>query len=1063
MPQAAQQLASNPAHSAWVSASAGTGKTKVLTDRILRLLLSGVSPRQILCLTFTKAAAAEMVLRLQQRLKKWASLKEVALQQELTDLMDQPPSDEMLLLARRLFALLLESKEPLAIQTIHSFCHRLLKRFPLEAGIAPGAEIMEEYQASAMLRQALTRFLDQESPAREAFHRISARFYEQGLYELLSALLAKQMHLEEGSLAVWRQNYAKLLEIDPNVDVDTLLSQGFSAVPGLEQSVEVLRQGGTTDQTRAEQIAAWFSVDEIEKPQQWPLYLKAFFTEKNEPRAKLITKKLAERFPQIEQLLYQEQQRLSVILEQLSRHEMAEISLALLQVSQAVFTHYQALKKAHNLLDYHDSISYARNLLSQHDLSEWVLYKLDGGIDHLLVDEAQDTSPAQWHIIELLSQEFFAGDSAKTGARSLFVVGDYKQSIFSFQGADPAMFQAMQHYFGEKSHHAAHPWQDVSLSHSFRSAEPVLELVDRIFTQKGIMEQTGIIEPAKHQIHRIEAPGLVELWPLKEAEENQQLDPWPIPTENHRVSSAESQLACDIASVIASWLEEKRILPAKGRPVEPGDILVLVRKRSDFLTHLVSELKQRHIPVAGLDRLVLQDHIAVMDLIALASWALLPQDDYSLACVLKSPLCGISEEALFYLCHGRGECSLWQRLAEDSTQKTHYDFLANVLEESKCRTPHAFFSYVLIAAGASQRFMQRLGVEVKEILDEFLSLLLVFEAKEPLSLQHFMHWFEHASFEVKRESNTLQNQLRLMTVHGAKGLQAPIVILPDTTSLPTEKLPLLWHEEAALPLWYSKLSYPNTILEKLKQTRKEQSYSEYLRLLYVALTRAEDELYITGACGSRGAEEKSWYRLIEAAMETPLIEKHVALTEVLPQDTAETMAPPPSYLTTKLKDQPIATITKTAELPSQAQQYGTLVHQLLYYLPQLPEDVRQEKAQYWAKGNAAAAAEALQVIAAYPTFFGQNSRGELPVKGIVNGQVITGQIDRVVIEEKDIYIIDFKTDRTITDPPPSAYIEQLNRYRELLSQIYTKHHIHTAVLWTKEARLVINLTSEVIM
>ena len=816
----AQQRASNPAASVWVGASAGTGKTKVLTDRVLRLLLGGTAPERLLCLTFTRAAAAEMALRIARELARWTVADDEALAGALAALTGARPGQETLDLARRLFATVLDVPDGLKIQTIHAFCQSLLRRFPLEAGVAPNFQIADERMSTELLGTARARLLGAARPGAAgplapALAAMTAVVGEEGFGTLLATLSRERERFAallaghggiEGAVAALRDRLGVGAGVSAGgVLADAGVEDAFDRA-ALAHAARTLAEGSMTDQRRALRIETWLDADHAQRAAGFAAYRRAFYSQKDEPLQRLITTKLGDAHPEAADALGAEQARLGAVTERWNAARVAESSAALIEVAARHLSLYDDEKARHAVLDYGDQIAISRGLLGRAGIAPWVLYKLDGGLDHLLIDEAQDTSPAQWAVIAALADEFFAGEGARMAPRTLFAVGDEKQSIFSFQGADAHALAAAHRRFRQRAGAAGRPWESLPLAESFRSTAAVLGAVDAVFARPAA--RAGVAEeetPIRHTVHRRGAAGRVELWPPLAPEPKEAPAPWALPLAREAADDPAARLAALIAERVRAWTQAPAAaggdawLEARGRPIRAGDVLVLVRRRGPFVDHLLRAFKARAVPVAGIDRMVLTEQLAVMDLIALGAFCLLPGDDLTLAVVLKSPLVELDDDALFALAHGRGGASLWATLARRRGESPSFDgayrMLASLLAAADTMAPFAFYSEVLGARGGRAALLGRLGPESGDAVEEFLALALAYGRTHPPSLQGFLHWVQDGRAEVARDFEQGRDEVRIMTVHGAKGLEAPVVFLPDTMRKPHAREPLVWLEE----------------------------------------------------------------------------------------------------------------------------------------------------------------------------------------------------------------------------------------------------------------------------
>ncbi len=750
----AQRSATNPASSAWVAASAGSGKTKVLTDRVLRLLLDGTAPQHILCLTFTKAAAAEMSVRIAEQLEKWTSQSDKELNKSLLELIGRGASDEMRRRARQLFARVLDAPGGMKIQTIHAFCQSVLKRFPLEAGIAPHFQVLDERSAAELFVDAREEILgrargDGEAGLGAALRQVTRHVNETDFVALMQDLAKKRSRLLEltGSpeqLAETIRRLNRRLEVGDTETAESLISAACRDnsfdVALLRRAADALSMGGKADSAKSDRMASWLAADETSRAQSLAEYAKAYLTGAKQLFATAATKAVVTAWPEIVTVLQDEGRRLQALFVRCNAITLARATAGLLQMAGAMIAAYEQRKILRAMLDYEDLIMGMVKLLSREGVAPWVLYKLDGGLDHILIDEAQDTSPEQWQVVAAIAAEFFAGEGASEQQRTIFAVGDEKQSIFSFQGADPLEFAKMRQHFDQRIRAAKQALQTVPLNISFRSAQPVLEAVNGVFgaetARYGVV--TGGAWP-EHETSRDGQAGLVELWPPVAPAEGEEPAPWELPLEPRPGDSPRQRLALYIAAFIADLIGRSEKLDSHNRAVTAGDFLVLVRRRNAFVDELIRALKARSVAVAGIDRLVLTEHIAVMDLMALGQFLLLPGDDLTLATVLKSPLLNFTEEALFDLAYERGGQSLWSVLSARAGERADFAaahrYLSDLLARVDFARPFDLFADLLSRGGGRKALQARLGFEALDPIDEFLALALAYEREHVPSLQ----------------------------------------------------------------------------------------------------------------------------------------------------------------------------------------------------------------------------------------------------------------------------------------------------------------------------------------
>jgi ATP-dependent helicase/nuclease subunit A len=1124
---AAQRQALAPAVSVWVAASAGTGKTKVLTDRLLALMLDGTDPARILCLTFTRAAAAEMANRVNQRLARWTTLPPGALREELVALTGRLPAEGEIARARQLFARVLDTPGGAKIATIHAFCQSLLRRFPLEAGVPPEFAVLDERSAAEALAEAAETVIAAARAGRapslaEALGLVARYAAEERFAELMAALASEREKLRTalagGEAALDRRLCAALgvaLGATPESLADDFCATGAGDEAGLRAAAAALAAGSPADRERGALIARWCEAA-AGRRDLFDDYIAAFLTDEGDIRDTLITKAAAAKAAPDDPraTLAAEGERLLHFTASRAGAALVAASGALIRLGNAVLDAYEQRKRRQGLLDYDDLVLRASELLRRPGVAPWVLFKLDGGLDHILIDEAQDTNPEQWSIVAALAEEFFAGDGVRDNVRTVFAVGDAKQSIYSFQRADPRAFAAMRRHFQQRVVAAQQDWRVVPLEISFRAAEPLLQAVDAVYRQPAAADGVTLDGIAiRHIASRSGAAGIVELWPPVLPEADDPSDAAEFAVSGRRAAEPRTRLARAIAATIAGWLAAGERLDARGRPLRPGDVMVLVRRRNAFVGDLIRALKQRDVPVAGADRLVMTEQLAVQDLLALGRFLLLPEDDLTLATVLKGPLFGMSEEDLFRLAYGRGEQRLWHRLRRMAREYPAMRQAAERLTELRARAdfvpPFELYAEILGAGGGRRAMLERLGAEAADPIEEFLALALAYEREHVPSLQGFLHWLASGEIEVKRDFGERQrDELRILTVHGAKGLEAPVVFLPDTMQLPDRKAQLLWSETEGLPLWCPRKELAAPFYAAERDALRRRQLQEYRRLLYVALTRAQDRLYVCGWQTRNPAKETAcWHELCRAGWSglaapmpfdsRPLIgERDGWCGEALRLTSPQTALPatdrppaggrrsgplpawveappppepdPPKPLVPSRPSGPEpATLSPLASAGRDRFKRGLLVHRLLQSLPDLPEAERAATAQRFlalpvhgldAEQQAEICRETLDVLEepAFAALWGAEAQAEVSVVGLIGEHAVSGQIDRLVVTAERVLIVDYKTLRpppASEDEIPALYLRQLASYRAALSRIYPDRTVECALLWTEGPRL----------
>lgn len=1096
-----QNKAANPRTSVWVEASAGTGKTKVLSDRVLRLFLDGISPSQILCLTYTKAAAVEMNDRISFKLAKWSVMDEQNLAAELESLTGTTCSLELINRARTMFALTLDVAGGLKNQTIHSFCQEILKRFPLEAGIPPYFEIMDDRTSREILAKVSRELIlsiekNPNSAMAQAVSFLTTKKRELKFSELMDDIIKNRAKIftvlsQFADIESFLQKLQSCLQLSQICSEKQAIQQ-FSASLNrdlLQKLADVLAQSAKTDVNRALILNTVAKQDD--ESFSYSDY-KSIFLSQNKVKAKLAYNAAINIMPNIVELMSSLAQDVVDFEDYLQRLRLYESTRAVMTVAGELTEAYATYKRCNARLDYEDLIMLTVRLLQDRSVADWILYKLDSSISHILIDEAQDTSPYQWEIIRALSDDFFAGNGQSSRPRTVFAVGDRKQSIYSFQGADPKEFDQMCRYFSQKTDN----FSKIRLDVSFRSTEAVLQTVNALFAMQEA--QSGVVvdnEKVNHLPYRVGQGGKVEIWPLVEAQKDDGDDIWYPPVEHSTKITSSLRLAQQIALKIKSIVENGEILESKNRPLHYGDFMVLVQRRNSFIEDFVRECKKVGVAITGVDKIKLLEQIAVEDMLSLGRFLLLPEDDLSLAEVLKSPLFGLDDDDLFTLCYNRSG-SLWQSLCRNEKYAKITNILQKLLDRVDYARPFELFNYVLTALNGRKNFSARLGAEAEDAIDEFMNLALSFEREHIPDLQSFIQWICADKAEVKRElEQSGIDAVRLMTVHGSKGLQAPVVILPDTTRIANVKREagFLWDDDGMAYFPLEAGAYDancNRIYEK----KRERAFDEYRRLLYVALTRAEDCLYICGYKQSKDISADSWYNLCLKTLQQCGVEAKngnicfsspqlVNVEQKKQEELAVVNHEEPLWLQQEaLPETPLA----KPYMPSHAEdeddlpassplldnggyfRRGLLIHRILQLL-----DISANKIEvanfvkmYIAK-NAPDIdkSSSLQIeneilrLFDNPQFsfiFGKNSYAEVPIAGEIDGRIVSGQIDRLYVGEDKIIIVDFKTNRPPAknaDSVAPLYRRQLSAYKNLIEKIYCNKPVETYILWTNNANL----------
>jgi ATP-dependent helicase/nuclease subunit A len=1127
--EAEQLSASAPGDHAALSASAGTGKTHVLTARVLRLLLAGVDPSSILCLTFTKAGAAEMADRIHRRLAYWVRLKEAELASELRAL-GEDYRPEARARARRLFARVLDSAGGgLRIQTIHAFAQGLLAAFPAEAGLVPGFRPLEGREEQLLARQTLAEMLVRAEEGKDG--GLSRDPGPHQSTTLMGDIQALSHRLGEGGAEAFVRRCARapdaMTSLGPPELVEDRLRRAFGLPLGdIDEAIAGECCDGIFDVGALRRIGLlnnqWGTKGGLERAslcEQWasagPAERAGLLDKLHGVWAKAdgeIRSFAKGQAPQDEHYIELATSAFECCSRLLRMRKLAALTACLaagLRSGQAYSEAWTAAKRAHAVLDFDDLIRLAERLLMTAGMGEWVRFKLDQNTDHILVDEAQDSNEAQWNIVRALTLEYFAGEGATGRHRTLFTVGDYKQAIFGFQGTDPASFELARAWFARQAESVGRDFLDLSVDLSFRSSPPILAAVDRLIEDLGF-EALGLPRaPSPHQAHHIGRPGSVTLW-LPHSEDNDGAAGEESGEEGW-VSETVRDYARRLAARIAAWIRNPFMLGegSKRRPVRPEDILVLVRRRGDLASLIVARLHAEGVPVAGIDRLALSAPLAVKDLLAAARFAIQPLDDLNLAALLVSPIFGWTQDELFAASFRR-EGPLWLNIrgeklrfeANPQLPTTTLHGLRELLGMADYATPHAFFETILSGTLRGRRkLLERLGNEARDPIEELLSSALDFESNPAPSLQRFLDWFARGEVEIVRDPSAPLDAVRVMTVHGSKGLQSPVVILADACADPDRRgggpqanfATLSLPDGPAIPIFRPRKDELAEPIASQLAALDRREREEHWRLLYVALTRAEERLYIGGALGPadrKGPPQSSWWTALDSALlglgadwqddphwgRARIFGDPEYFTKAAPRPIhperplpdwirrpAPAEARPPRPLAPSALGEDHVSDPPPSPGMRAAAQRGRLLHALFERLPEVPREERAARAERWLERSAGIddpelrrglVADACRLIAdpAHSELFGPGALAEAPIAAVVGeGVVVSGSVDRLLVGPDRILVADFKTGRRAPealDQIPVPHLRQMSAYVEALKVIFPGRPIAAKLLYT---------------
>ncbi len=1112
-----QIKASNPAASVFVTANAGSGKTRTLVSRVARLLLQGTPPEAILCVTYTKAAAAEMQNRLFELLGEWAVDENETLARALVELDESPDN---LPRARKLFARALETPGGLKIQTIHAFCEKLLHRFPLEAGVSPGFQVLEDAAAaevSAYARDAVAEAAIEapDGPIGRAYAHFAVELDWQRFNAMFADFAARRAAIQAyvtaneavegyGSDIWFRCGFAARIAPEA-IEAEALAGVDWA---GWRDAAAALSGGASTDQALGRAMAG------VVQGHPFAPVWAVFCTQAGQPRAKLGTKAIGLR---VQTWLAAEQARLGAACETAKAARIARDTEYALTLALTYAQLYEGQKTAIGALDFGDLIARTLDLLKARADAAWVLYKLDGGIDHILLDEAQDTAPDQWEILHALTDEFFAGAGREPRAyRTVFAVGDRKQSIYSFQGAQPKQFAIEAERYRAQVEAAGRDFLKAPLEDSWRSTPEVLRFVDAVFADP--QAAAGLIPepddgPLHHRPLREAGFGAVEFWPLETSEPEEETDPWA-PVDTEPKESGGKKLARRIARSIKTMIEAKTAVFDKTartvRPASAGDFLILVRRRNALFHEIIRALKREGVASGGADRLKLSEHIVFQDLVALGRFARFADDDLTLAALLRSPFCDIDEDSLFALAYGRGGASLWARLNARAGERPQWaaarDFLGWARAQAETRPPFDLYSRILSRLDGEGRSMRlrlltRFGREAEDAIEAFLGEALGLEKRRVHDLERFLDEMVRTDLEVKREAEDLGGEVRVMTVHGAKGLEAPIVILPDTTTRAAAQGGPLLESEGGF-LWAPRKPDDCPASAEARAVREQAADQESLRLLYVALTRARDRLIVAGVKTNDRFYRGSWHDIASRGLERPQIAAETRLIEdgadgirygadPVATSAAATTAPPlaalPDWARRFAPPEPLvvryaspSSFADAEKGPSPSPlaerdglgrfRRGVLIHRLLQWLPDLAANrrpgaaasllAREPDLSDSQREEMAAAALGVLNDERFAAVFGPGSRAEAAIAGgaktLPAGLAVSGRIDRLLVGPDRVLVVDFKTNRPAPErieDADRAYLTQMALYVAVLAEVFPGRGVEAAIVWTDGPKL----------
>lgn len=1124
-----QQKASDPTYSIWTSASAGSGKTTVLVKRLLRMLLSGIEPSKILCITFTNTGSAEMRNRINSKLSEWTIMSNEDLEKEIIKLEGNNNNiNEKLKIARTLFAKILDNSNDFKILTIHSFCQQIIKRFPLEAGIIPNFQIADEILASELLIQSEKELLKtQNEEIKKSINYIFTFINEDQFIKLLKQAIKQKddlLYLKNRFISVQGiiDELKKVFDIK-NLKIEEIKENFYNetnfAIINQEIKNTLKTDGKQFDQKFIEIIQKYKNNKNLIED-----YISCFLTGDGKMKTRLLSVGMQKLFPELNNFIMSETERSKQMSEYLNNLANFNFTSSFLNVVYYIFEIYAFLKKQKGCLDYSDLIFETSKLLDRSDFSGWINYKLDEGIDHILIDEAQDTSPLQWNIVRSITSEFFSGYGSKSDKnRTIFVVGDEKQSIFSFQGAEPDIFHLTLKDYEQKIQLCGKNFDSIFLNTSFRSLKAILNTVDGVFEDPVRRTSiTKLVDKIQHKFARNEACGKVEVWPLideekstkkeknneinKENKVKNQAKDWEINYLEKIELSNKQKLAETIANEVSSWFYKGRLIYDRKtkqlRKLKYSDIMILVKKRDkDFINYLIRQFNRKNIPIMGNDKFNLINSIISQDIIALLNFLVFNDDDLSLANIIKSPFLSLNEDDLYIICDYKNDkkCTLWQALQNIEKYSTQAKFLKEIIENSNNFTIYELLLFIFNKKDKRTAFKKRFPYVADEIIKEFLNLAVDYEnSHNNTTILNFINFLETTNLEIKRDIEQTTNEIKILTVHASKGMESPIIILPDTnhTAQTITKIDeILQCRERGNDYYIPILQKEKTeLLEKVKGYMKEETEEEYLRLLYVAMTRAENELYVCDCKKNNEPKENSWYSILLNVLQNNT-DKKIRKSEFIDGDILY-VGDEDIYDNNTLqkeskeenKQQDIQNIEKIISIINQDNnqkneikiinpslyyqentiknpiennqniENGKMVHKLLEILPDVNSEEWNDIIDIYLKNteNKTRIKDIVLGILNNKDFdflFSKNSKAEVPIFGKIDKDIISGQIDRISIDENNVYIVDYKNTNYLPERVPEKYKVQLDLYKKLLEKIYKNKKINCYILWTSFGKI----------
>jgi len=1124
--------AASPNISATVTASAGSGKTWLLVSRMVRLLLHGAAPGSILALTFTRKAAGEMQARLTERLRDLAMADDQKLITLLTELGEDHSADACQN-ARQLYEKCLLSDYPVRAMTFHSFCQDILSRFPVEANLPPDFELVES--TALLIEQSIQQLYSEATITPDgalAQNLETLLEHSQSIDSTKTALKSFIDHRSDWWAYTEDQNNSiefaiEQLQQQLKIEADSdPASQLFNReLPRkLERFRELHMQIATDKQMLHAEIIALALQQTENTDKAFGMLQPAFLTKTDTALARKSTKK-SEKILGVDgsdeyvRLHHEIAEQLLEIKDLFARKKTLERNIAWFNAASHLLDIFQTLKSQLHNLDFTDLEWRTYQLLKHSENAEWVQYKLDQRINHLLIDEFQDTNPTQWHLLKPLLEELASGDTERQ--RSVFIVGDEKQSIYGFRRANPELQSHVADWLEQQI--GATKWP---LNKSWRSSPAVIDLVNAIFLPEDGELLSGFPE---HGTHKTDLPGKIVIKELFAAPDKNDL---PEPTyfrnplvearniPKHQQYLAEAKWIADtIQNIISEGLLIEKDSGAE--PVQYDDIYILLKNRT-HVSQLEQVLRKQHIPFISANRSTLLNSLEIRDMEALLEVLVAPYNDLALAQILKSPIFSATDEQLLELASVT-EYRRWFKKMEHlsgTLDALHpvaraFHFLTKWQKVTDRIPVHDLLDIIFYDTNLLNRYQasapDSIKAQVKANLQSFLDLALEIDSGRYPSVTHFLNKLRSlkklpGDAPDEASANSGQARVNIMTVHAAKGLEAPVVFMADTASQSSPKLAhntmVNWPTNRSKPdafhLMGVKTSWDSVSENFVKKAAGFQS-REDLNLLYVALTRAKQFLFISGSEPNRKIQSSSpnWYALISQGMDklrdsdsddelsTYTTGNIQYQSGSLSEDAIHSETGIPESLSQKIfdSDEPVSLTpsqsddteykTKASTVTDEdAKTRGTVIHRALELLSgskqpgdeQILLQIKIESGHLLTANEYNACLQEAKSVFEEPDFtylfntemFDQQFN-ELPIHYRSGKKDIHGVIDRVVIKDKTIYLVDYKTHQSAgkndLQTLAAEYQQQMQFYKSGLQQIWPEHMVRSLLLFTNSKQV----------